>query len=225
MSLKNHIARSVSPAVFALGAILACERNKLGDETGTSATTGSTETTGASGVASTGTAGTSSGVGSETGSSSGGASSPITDTTLMSTTQAPHETTGTSSETCDTGSSTGSQTPKGCETRLTEEACHVDNREGSYEICLWVSAVTWETQDPCPDLATGVGLGIHQDYTDDCSSTGCTPKRVFFRPTSDDTYEAFAHPQLCGTPTEFSMCSSGAGVPICTCFGCDDPGP
>lgn len=104
-----------------------------------------------------------------------------------------------------------------------ERACHIDHDPQGlgYERCMWVNIVTWDANTACPDLATGEGRCIEQDFTDDCSySPTCNPERLFARLIADDIYEAFAHPQPCGAPLGYGLCFLEDVEPVCNCFGC-----
>lgn len=192
MSRMNR-RRPTSLPMLVLAAVLACE-HKQDSETTSSATTVETSSTG-----DTTTAGT-------------------TDTGILGPTESA-QTESTTSESSSTGSEPGSV----CAARLTKEVCNKDHHPQGlgYDFCLWVNVVTWDANTACPDLATGEGKCIQQDFTDDCSyNTNCTPERIFARPVTGDIYEVFAHPEGCGTPIKYDLCWGEGIEPVCSCFGC-----
>ena len=190
-----------------LGTNPACGQDKQVSETGVS-TSAATETSSSSAGPTEGLATTSS--------SGGGGSN-----TTANITEASSEATAGSSDTGE-ASSTGPDASTDCRETLSEVDCLAFNEPGApLKTCLWVRAVNWTDGTPCPDLNSGTGMCILQDFTNDCSvSTTCKPERIFGRQLSADTYQAFAHPEGCGTPIEFTMCTDNSEPAVCQCFGC-----
>jgi len=199
MSRLNH-HHQTTLTMLVLAAALACERDKQDPGPATSATTEADETSNTGNTTTTGTA----------------------DTGILDATESTQtaSTTAESSESSSTGSEPGSV----CAARLTKEVCNKDHHPQGlgYEFCLWVNVVTWDANTACPDLATGEGTCIQQDFTNDCSynPTCSTHERIFARLIADNIYEAFAHPNLCGTPLDYELCSGEGIEPVCSCFGC-----
>jgi len=186
-------------SVVILAAALACERDKQDADTTTNATTAADETSSTGGTTTTGT------------------------TDILLDTTEPAQTASTTSDSGES-STTGPEPDDGCSARFTEEVCNKDNRPGDlgYDYCLWVNIVTWDANTACPDLATGEGRCIEQSFIDDCGyNPKCNPGRIFARLVTDNIYEAFVHPEGCGTPRDYDLCSGGGEIePVCSCLGC-----